>query len=154
MAAMTVSGSKPKLAGGRLRETIARLAAALMALPALGAALLAFLTQNMHDAADGLPLLAALGGLALTGCVGQLMSSRVSFDGAAILRAFRSLAAPLSGSFAPDDEGIAGAGEHAAPLVPATSSYFSLYAGLGGWVNSVDLPDEGSCSLAGRRALR
>ena len=111
------------------------LAAALLALPLLGTLFSDLLRGGEAYGAGDLPLLAALWGLALTGCAHHLLASRVVvMDHGTLLLA---CAAFWGGSFpaAPAPDGIhARLGEPPPPVLPLLSSYFALYSGLGGWV--------------------
>ena len=127
-------------------------AAALFALPVLGALLSILLPQGDAYGAGGLPLLAALGGLALTGCAGHLLARRVPFDHESLARAASSHG-PLLAAPEPGDVTVR-SGEPPPPVLLLLSSYFAFYAGLGGWVDGRASAREANDRLAGSPASR
>lgn len=118
-------------------DALGALAAALLALPVLGMLLSALLPQGDAYHAGSLPLLAALGGLALTGCAGHLLAGRVSFGHEALLRACATFSRDLLPAAPAPDSGLIGSYEGAPPILPLLSSYFVLCGGLGGWVDRI-----------------
>lgn len=114
-----------------------RLASALLALPLLGALLSDLLRGGDAYGAGDLPLLAALWGLALTGCAGHLLAGRVPFDRGTLLRACAALPRGSLPAAPPPEHVPAGAGELPPAVLPLLSSYFALYAGLGGWTGGL-----------------
>lgn len=128
MRVSTTHGARPF--GQRRRSTRATLAAALLALPALGSLVAGFLPDLLLGGeAYGLgdfPLLAALGGTALAGCFG-LFAIRASLDPRAFPRAVSSsLLVPP----APESVGPLRLDESSPPTLPVLTSYFTLLSGL------------------------
>lgn len=129
-------------------------AAALFALPVLGALLSILLPQGDAYGSGGLPLLAALGGLALTVCAGHLLARRVPFDHGSLARACAaSSCGPLLAAPEPGDVTVR-SGEPPPPVLLLLSSYFAFYAGLGGWVDGRASAREANDRLAGSPASR
>ena len=110
------------------------LAAVLLALPLLGTLFSDLLRGGEAYGAGDLPLLAALWGLALTGCAGHLLAGRGLPDGVTLLRACAAFSRGLLPAASMPDADPTGTGEPPPPALPLLSSYFALYAGLGGWV--------------------
>ena len=132
-----IVGMKAPMTGSRplpRRTATGALAAVLFALPVLGGLLSGLLPQGEAYGAGDLPLLAALWGLALTGCAGHLLTGRILLDRGALLRACSAFSRGLLPAAPSPGAGSAGAGEPPPPVLPLLSSYFALYAGLGGWV--------------------
>lgn len=127
-------------------------AAALFALPVLGALFSILLPHGDAYGAGGLSLLAALGGLALTGCAVHLLAGRLPFDYGSLARA----ASPHGPLLAATESGgvVAGSGEPPPPILPLLSSYFAFYAGLGGWVDGRARTREAILRFAGSSASR
>ena len=100
----------------------------------LGTLLSDLLRQAEAYQAGDLPLLAALWGLALTGCAGQLLAGRVLLDHGTLQRACAAFSRGLLPAAPSPAGGPSGFGEPPPPILPLLSSYFALYAGLGGWV--------------------
>lgn len=110
-------------------------AAALLALPVLGGLLSDLLPHGEAYGAGDLPLLAALWGLTLTGCAGHLLTGRVLLGHGTLLQACAAFSRGLLPAAPSPDGGSTGDGEPPPPVPPPYSSYFALYAGLGGWVD-------------------
>ena len=107
------------------------LLAALIAV--LGVLFSELLPQGETLQVEGLPLLAVL---ALTGCAGQILAERsLLFDGAALLRACAAFSPSALLAASSHRTGLAPSTDPSPPVLPILSSYFNLYAGLGGWVD-------------------
>jgi hypothetical protein len=133
-----IVGMKAPVTGRRpppRRTATGALAAALFALPVLGGLLSGLLPQGEAYGAGDLPLLAALWGLALTGCAGHLLTGRILLDHGTLLRACAAFSRGLLPTAPSPGAGSAGAGEPPPPVLPLLYSYFTLYAGLGGWID-------------------
>jgi hypothetical protein len=117
------------------RTATGALAAALLAFPVLGGLLSDLLPQGEAYGAGDLPLLAALWGLALTGCAGHLLAGRILLDQETLLQACAAFSRGLLPAAPSPVGGSTGEGEPRPPVPPLLSSYFALYAGLGGWVD-------------------
>lgn len=117
------------------RTETGALAAALLALPVLGGLLSDLLPHGEAYGAGDLPLLAALWGLALTGCAGHLLTGRILLDHGTLLQACAAFSRGLLPAAPSPDGGATGDGEPPPPVSHPFFSYFALYAGLGGWVD-------------------
>jgi hypothetical protein len=94
-------------------------------------------------------------GVALTGCAGHLLTGRILLYHETLLQACAAFSRGLLPAAPSPDGGSTGDGKPPPPVLPLVSSYFALYAGLGGWVDGVVLaPGEAVRRFAGGPASR